>query len=55
MAEVFAFALNFNVAGFNLDPLVMGLQILVGLSIPLLAAIIPIWRAAITDPDTVMR
>ncbi len=48
LAQVFALALNFNVAGFNLDPLVIGLQVIVGLSIPMLAAIIPIWRGTRT-------
>lgn len=48
LAQVFALALNFNVAGFNFDPLVIGLQVVVGLSVPLLAAIIPIWRGTRT-------
>ncbi len=48
LAQVFAFAMNFNVSGFTLDPIVVLIQVGIGLAMPLLAAIYPIWKGTRT-------
>jgi putative ABC transport system permease protein len=44
LANVFANLLNFDVGGFALDPTVVLVQLAIGLTVPLLAAIFPIVR-----------
>lgn len=44
LASIFGGLLNFDVGGFALHQRVVLVQVLVGLSAPLLAAILPIWR-----------
>lgn len=44
LASLFGGLLNFDVGGFQLTPRVVLVQALIGLSAPLLAALLPIWR-----------
>ncbi|RIK24767.1 MAG: ABC transporter permease, partial [Chloroflexi bacterium] len=44
LASIFGGLLNFDVGGFRLDPRVVLVQAVIGLSAPLLAAVLPIYR-----------
>jgi putative ABC transport system permease protein len=44
LASVFAGLLNFDVGGFSLDPRVVLIQVFIGLTVPLIAAIYPIYH-----------
>ena len=44
LATLFSSMLNFDIGGFQLNPQVVLVQVVVGLSIPLVAAIFPVWK-----------
>ncbi|MEM7131081.1 MAG: ABC transporter permease [Chloroflexota bacterium] len=44
LASFFAGFLNFDLAGFQLSPRVVLVQVLIGLTVPMLAASVPTWR-----------
>jgi putative ABC transport system permease protein len=44
LATLFSSMLNFNIDGFQFNPQVVLVQMVVGLSVPMLAAIYPVWK-----------